>query len=91
MTEDQLQRLHNQAIDRRHDLRVCNPEHGRFYAFMAEYSRQVDDPAALAELAASIDEWAERPGTPPDMRDSYRQLAKLARWRQGKLNNLTWS
>lgn len=86
MTEDQLQRLHNQATDRRHDLRVCNPEHGRFYAFMADYSRHADDPAALVELAAAIAEWAERPGTPPDMRDAYGQLAELARWRQSKLS-----
>lgn len=80
-----LARLHQQAIERNYDLRVCNPAHGPFYSFMASYKEQADNPAALNELATAIGAWVDRPSLAPELRDSYRELADLVRWRIAQL------
>lgn len=76
-----FERLHKQAIDRRYDLRVCNPAHGGFYAFMARYKDVADDPAALDILAEEIAVRQAALAYDAGLAESFGQLAELARWR----------
>ncbi len=80
-SEQELQRLHEQAINRRYDLRVCNPAHGGFYAFMARYKDAVDDADALEQLAEEIVARQARLTHDPGLAESFGRLADLARWR----------
>ncbi|NNJ13241.1 DUF2892 domain-containing protein [Chloroflexales bacterium ZM16-3] len=86
--EDDLERMHAQAVDRDYDLRTCNPAHGPFYSAMARYKDLVDDPTALRDLADSLGPWVSGERGPLDLRDSYRQLAEMARWRATTLDQL---
>lgn len=74
-------RLHEQAVNRRYDLRVCNPAHGGFYAFMARYKDVADDPAALDILVEEITARQAALVYDADLAGSFGQLAELARWR----------
>jgi hypothetical protein len=80
-SEHELQRLHEQAVNRRYDLRVCNPAHGGFYAFMARYKDAVDDAAALEQLAEEIITRQARLTHDAGLYESFGRLADLARWR----------
>ncbi|ABU57817.1 MULTISPECIES: hypothetical protein [Roseiflexus] len=80
-SEDELQRLHEQAVNRRYDLRVCNPAHGGFYAFMARYKDAADDPDALEQLAEEIVARQARLVHDAGLFESFGHLADLARWR----------
>lgn len=80
-SDDDLWRLHEQAVNRRYDLRVCNPAHGGFYAFMARYKDAVDDADALEQLAEEIVERQARLAHDAGLHESFGRLADLARWR----------
>ncbi|MCS6941002.1 MAG: hypothetical protein NZM94_17150 [Roseiflexus sp.] len=84
-SEYELQRLHEQAVSRRYDLRVCNPAHGGFYAFMARYKDAVDDADALERLAEEIVARQARLTHDAGLYESFGRLADLARWRARKL------
>lgn len=88
-SEAALERLHEQAVNRRYDLRVCNPAHGGFYSFMARYKDASADPAALEALAMEIDERQARLAHESGLRESFGQLAELARWRARTLRVLS--
>jgi hypothetical protein len=79
--DHELQRLHEQAVNRRYDLRVCNPAHGGFYAFMARYKDAVDDADALEQLAEEIVARQARLTHDAGLFESFGRLADLARWR----------
>ncbi|NWG21944.1 MAG: hypothetical protein HXY39_16685 [Chloroflexi bacterium] len=87
-SEAALERLHEQAANRRYDLRVCNPAHGGFYALMARYKDAATDPAALEELATEIEERQACLAQESGLRESFGQLAELARWRARKVRAL---
>lgn len=80
-SEHELQRLHEQAVNRRYDLRVCNPAHNGFYAFMAQYAAAVDDADALEHLAEEIARHQARLRRDAGLYESFGHLANLARWR----------
>lgn len=80
-SDDELQRLHEQAVNRRYDLRVCNPAHGGFYAFMARYKDAVDNADALEQLAEEIVERQARLTHDGGLYESFGRLADLVRWR----------
>lgn len=84
-SEYELQHLHEQAINRRYDLRVCNPAHGGFYAYMADYKDAVDNVDALDHLAAEIVAHQARLTHDPGLSASFERLAELARWRARRL------
>lgn len=83
--EGALACLHAQVLGRDYDLRTCNPAHGPFYGALASYKQHADDPAALRDLADSLGPWAAGERGLPELRDSYRELVALARWRADRL------
>lgn len=86
-SEYELQRLHEQAVSRRYDLRVCNPAHGGFYAFMERYKDAVDDADALEKLAEEIVARQARLTHDAGLHESFGRLADLARWRARMLRD----
>ncbi|MDW8146292.1 MAG: hypothetical protein RMJ48_08315 [Roseiflexaceae bacterium] len=80
-SEFELQWLHEQAVSRRYDLRVCNPAHGGFYTFMARYKDAVDDADALEQLAEEIAARQVRLTHDAGLYELFGRLADLARWR----------
>ncbi|MGQ9548497.1 MAG: hypothetical protein ACUVSY_03480 [Roseiflexus sp.] len=87
LSERELQRLHEQAINRRYDLRVCNPAHGGFYAYMARYKDAVNDADTLDHLAEEIVVHQARLIHDPGLYESFGRLAELARWRAHTLRS----
>jgi 23S rRNA A1618 N6-methylase RlmF len=85
MTEVELERLHHATINRRYDLRVCNPAHGPFYGFMADYSAHADDRNRLLELAEVIEDYRSRSHEDAETLAAYGQLVMLARWRAAQV------
>lgn len=77
----EFERLHEQAVNRRYDLRVCNPAHGGFYALMERYKLVADDPAQLDSLAEEIAMRRTRMTHDDILGASFEQLAQLALWR----------
>ncbi len=86
-SDHELWRLHEQAVNRRYDLRVCNPAHGGFYAFMAQYKDAVDDADALDQLAQEIEARQARLAHDAGLYESFGRLADLARWRARMLRS----
>ncbi|ABQ89414.1 hypothetical protein [Roseiflexus sp. RS-1] len=86
-SQQELQHLHEQAINRRYDLRVCNPAHGGFYAYMARYKDTVNDADALDHLAEEIVARQARLTHDPGLYESFGRLAELARWRARMLRS----
>lgn len=87
-TPAERERLHAFAVDRRYDLRTCNPTHRPFYAFMERYKDAVDSAPMLLILAAEIEAYQANVRTTPEMWAAYGQLAELARWRVTQLDVL---
>jgi len=87
LSERELQHLHEQAIDRRYDLRVCNPAHGGFYAYTARYKDTVNDADALDHLAEEIVARQARLSHDSGLYESFGRLAELARWRARMLRS----
>jgi|GEM_PF-1147859 len=87
LSEQELQRLHEQAINRRYDLRICNPAHSDFYAYMARYKDAVNDANALDHLAEEIVAHQARLTHDPGLYESFGHLAELARWRARMLRS----
>ncbi len=81
----EMEKLHAMTMNRRYDLRVCNPLHGKFYALMNRYQDVVDNIDGLLALAEAIDAEQRSPGRAPDMAESYSQIGELARWRVDQL------
>ncbi|MDZ4720004.1 MAG: hypothetical protein SH847_16255 [Roseiflexaceae bacterium] len=86
MITAELERLHALALDRRYDLRTCNPTHGRFYAFMSAYTDAANSESALLTLAATIDAYRAGSSATQELLVAYGQLAELARWRVAQLS-----